>query len=211
MKNIEILGVKTDNINFEQTLEKIGDYLNSDKQHYIVTPNPEICLAAQENNELKEIINSADLSLPDGFGLTLVSKLNNRVTGTDVFLEVIKRFKDKKFKFVIKKDGLSTKEEVIAKAGVEIDEENPDFIFVGLGAPEQEKWIKNNKDKYPSAKVLMVIGGGFDFLTGKQKRAPRLMRRLGLEWVWRLLKQPKRYKRIFNATLKFVWKVVFSS
>ncbi len=210
MKKVNILGVEIDNINFQQTLEKIGEYLNSNKQHYIVTPNPEICLAAQKDKELREIINKADLSLPDGFGLILMSKLNNRVTGTDVFLETIKRFKVK-YKFVVREDGLSTKEEIIKKSGVEIDEENPDFIFVGLGAPDQEKWIHDNREKYPSAKVLMVIGGGFDFLTGKQKRAPRFMRKLGLEWVWRLLKQPKRYKRIFNATLKFAWKVIASS
>ena len=186
--------------------------MNTSKTNYIVTPNPEIILAAQKDDELKEILNNADLALPDGTGLKFASrfKIKQTVTGTDIFLEILEKYKDKKYKFIINQKGLSSKEEIYKKAEVQIDEENPDFIFIGLGCPAQEKWIKENLDKYPSTRVIMTIGGGFDFLTGKQKRAPRWMRKLGLEWLWRVIKQPKRIIRIFNATIIFPLKTFFS-
>ena len=81
---------------------------------------------------------------------------------------------------------------------------------MGLGAPKQEKWIKKNLDKYPSARLIMTVGGAFDFLTGRQKRAPKILQKIGLEWIWRLLRQPWRYKRIFNATLRFLAVCCFS-
>lgn len=210
---MQILNIQISNISFAQTLEKIEHYLNFDSSHYIVTPNPEIILAAQKDSELKEILNKANLALPDGVGLKLASKfkIKQRITGTDVMMEILEKHKNKKYKFVINEKGLSSKEEILNKADVQVDEESPDIVFIGLGCPEQEKWIKNNINKYSSAKVFMTVGGGFDFLTGKQTRAPKWMRNAGLEWLWRLFKQPNRIKRIFRATVVFPLKVLLSS
>ncbi len=82
----------------------------------------------------------------------------------------------------------------------------PDILFVALGAPWQEKFIYHNLPKLPSVRIAIGVGGAFDFLTGKIKRALKILRILGLEWLWRLIKQPRRWKRIYNAVIVFPWK-----
>lgn len=135
--------------------------------------------------------------------------------------------------FVMNKDGLSNDEELkekmeewgvenffIEKADVSrFNNENfeelisgikkADILLVGLGAPFQEKFIWEIKDQLPNLKLAMGVGGTFDFWTGKQKRAPRFMRNIGMEWLWRLFRQPKRLGRIWKATVVFGWKGLF--
>ena len=89
-----------------------------------------------------------------------------------------------------------------------INEKNPDIIFVALGGLKQEKWIDVNLKNLPSVKLAMGIGGAFDFISGKIKRAPLVMRKLGLEWLFRLFLEPRRIKRIFNATVRFSYRVI---
>lgn len=84
----------------------------------------------------------------------------------------------------------------------------PDILFVAYGSPAQEEWIHRNLNKLNTVKVSIGIGGAIDFAAGKAKRAPKLLRSLGLEWFWRLLTQPRRFKRIWNATFVFV-KLIF--
>lgn len=84
----------------------------------------------------------------------------------------------------------------------EIIESKPDIIFVALGAPKQEKWIWDNKDKLP-AKIAMGVGGSLDVLAGRVKRAPEFFRKAGLEWFYRLIKEPKRFFRMMKLP-KFV-------
>lgn len=84
----------------------------------------------------------------------------------------------------------------------------PDILFVAYGSPAQEEWIYRNLEKLSTVKVAIGIGGAIDFAAGKAKRAPKLLRSLGLEWFWRLLTQPRRFKRIWNATFVFV-KLIF--
>lgn len=210
MEKIDILGIKIANLSLVKVLAMIDYFLLSSGTHYIATPNPEIILAAQNNNELKNTINQADLAVCDGYGLIIASKfkIKARITGTDLMNKILKKYHHKKFKFVINASGLSSRKEILEKANVKIDENDPDIIFVGLGCPKQEEWIKENMAKYPHAKLILTVGGAFDFLTGKQKRAPLLLQSIGLEWLWRLIRQPKRYKRIYNATIKFLFKAL---
>lgn len=84
----------------------------------------------------------------------------------------------------------------------------PDILFVSLGAPYQEKFIYRNLKKIPSVKLAMGIGGAFDFISSRRKRAPKVMRSTGLEWLWRFFCQPRRVKRIYNAVAKFPLLVV---
>ncbi len=86
-----------------------------------------------------------------------------------------------------------------------INKAQPDILFVAFGMGKQEKWIYENLAKMPSVKVAMGVGGSFDFIAGKAKRAPLFLRRLGLEWLYRLVQEPKRIGRIFNATFKFIY------
>lgn len=81
----------------------------------------------------------------------------------------------------------------------------PDILFVGFGHGKQEKWIYENLPSLPSVKVAMGVGGSFDYISGKIRRAPKMVQRAGLEWVWRLLRQPSRFFRIWNATVRFLF------
>lgn len=92
-----------------------------------------------------------------------------------------------------------------------IAETQPAILFVAYGAPAQELWISRHLAKLPSVKIAMGVGGAFDFLSGHKKRAPEWMQHLGLEWLYRLLQEPRRIKRIWNATVKFPAAVIFSS
>ncbi|KKQ41184.1 MAG: Glycosyl transferase, WecB/TagA/CpsF family [Candidatus Magasanikbacteria bacterium GW2011_GWA2_37_8] len=87
----------------------------------------------------------------------------------------------------------------------DINSLTPDILFVAFGHSKQEKWIHENLAKMPSVKIAMGVGGSFDYISGKIKRAPRLMRKFGLEWIYRLIKEPKRIGRIFKATFVFLW------
>jgi exopolysaccharide biosynthesis WecB/TagA/CpsF family protein len=123
---------------------------------------------------------------------------------------------------VMRKDGLTKREELekkIKNLGVErfiieevnvprfdLEIEDVDVLLVGLGAPYQEEFIWQIKSKMPNLKLAMGVGGTFDFWTGKQKRAPKFMRSIGMEWLWRLFRQPKRLGRIWKATVVFLWR-----
>lgn len=84
-----------------------------------------------------------------------------------------------------------------------INSSKADILFVAFGSPKQEIWIKENLQKLPSVKLTIGVGGAFDFIAGKRKRAPALLQKLGLEWLFRVIQEPTRIKRIFNATVKF--------
>lgn len=102
----------------------------------------------------------------------------------------------------------SPKEEDEQEVIQKINNVSPDILFVAYGAPKQELWIHRNLFEIPSVKMAMGIGGAFDMVAGVVKRAPKFMRSLGLEWLWRLFRQPTRAGRIFNATIRFIWLVV---
>ncbi len=84
-----------------------------------------------------------------------------------------------------------------------INKSGADILFVAYGAPAQEMWIARNLKKMRTVKVAIGVGGSFDFLAGTRKRAPKWMQKIGIEWLYRLIQQPKRIKRIYNATIKF--------
>ncbi len=94
------------------------------------------------------------------------------------------------------------------KAVEKINDTAPAILFVAFGAPAQEIWINQNLHKIPSVKVAIGVGGAFDFLSGKLKRAPKILQKLGLEWLYRLIQEPRRIKRIYNATIKFPLAVI---
>lgn len=91
-----------------------------------------------------------------------------------------------------------------------INESKAEILFVAFGMGKQEKWIYENLSKLPNITVVMGVGGSFDFISGKIKRAPLFLRKLGLEWVYRLIQQPRRIGRILNATIKFTYLVLRS-
>ena len=230
-----ILGVKIDDISIDHALNRVDQYLGSFEKHKIYTPNPEICLKAESDSEYRHVLNSADLNLPDGFGLKLGAKilnvkLENRVAGSDFTRELLNKYdKESKKVFIVLRDDSLTTEDDLKKLfadkysnlkyniGIvkkndpfncdevlnDINEFEPELLFVCLGAPNQEIWI-NKFQKLLTAKVFLGVGGSFDFLTGRIKRAPKVMRDLGVEWLYRLYQEPKRLARIKNATADFL-------
>lgn len=234
----KILGIKLDNLNQTEALKKIILFLETGGNHFLVTPNPEIILNAQADQELFNILNEADLSLADGFGLKIAALLQGkrlaRVTGSDLtpkLLDIALKRRERvlvlnwagglsnnleiQYNLLQKYPGLRVlvldcprTDHLSLDINSKIKDFNPSLVFSALGSPEQEKVIYNHLSTWPSVKVAIGVGGSFDFITGKIKRAPVNFRRLGLEWLWRLLQQPKRIKRIYRATIVFMFKVL---
>ena len=232
---MEILGIKVDSLKTEEALEKIEGFLSSGRQHYIVTPNPEFLVRAQKDEQFKKILNQADLAVPDGIGLFFASlflgqPLKERITGTDLMEKICQKAAQNKwpvFLFgagpgiaqkaaqVLKKkySGLEIEELLFSEEDGQsgkIDQSQPAVLFVALGAAKQEKWISDYLKEMPSIKLAMGVGGAFDFISGQTKRAPRLLRSIGLEWLWRMILEPWRASRIYQAVIKFSWLVLKS-
>ena len=235
-----ILGVRIDNLTKKEILQKVNEFILQDKFHQIATINPEFVLEAQKNPEFKKILNSCDLNVADGFGIKYAfwqygKNLKCRMAGTDLMLEILEMTNRNGLKIFLaaKKEGLSSWQETrdsilrlhpnLNISGDNIDTKNPNYklpvtnydaVFCNFGAPAQELFI--NSVKNDNIRLAMGVGGSFDFLTGKVKRAPLFFRRGGLEWLWRLGQpQPwkfkkERLKRIFRAVIIFPVKIIFS-
>lgn len=212
MNKISILGVGIDNLTMAEVLRKIEDFLADAQPHYIVTPNPEFLVLAQKDRQFKDILNQADLAVPDGTGLILAARflrrpLSQRITGADLMEQICQKAAQKNWPISLLGAGPGVAETAgqnLKKKypGIKIEKEAP-ILFVALGAPKQEKWIVNNLANRPSVKLAVGVGGAFDFLAGRVRRAPYFLRKIGLEWLWRLAIQPWRIKRIWRATVVF--------
>jgi N-acetylglucosaminyldiphosphoundecaprenol N-acetyl-beta-D-mannosaminyltransferase len=217
-----LLGVNVSNETYEQITEKLLDRIRHNQKSFIVAINPEKIMKAQNDAQLMELLNKADFQIPDGVGILLASKLRGgkirqRVTGIDLMMHLCKAFaKNNKSIFLYGgQPGVAEKACECLKIlypginitgvlnGYEKDEQivrstinraNPDIVFVALGSPVQEYWIVNNMN-HLSAQVFQGVGGSFDVISGRVKRAPSIFRRFGLEWLYRLLKEPVRWKR----------------
>lgn len=210
-----LLGVAIDSITQTDTFNLISQWLQEKPQQpkVVFTPNPEIIVYAQSRTDYLQLLNTADLNLPDGIGLVWFSQkhLPERITGTDILNKVIKESKQhhRTIGVVLRKTGL-TQTQDLPDMMLTHDrfEQIPDVIIVALGFPEQEFWVKDHLRELSGCRLIMTVGGGIDFVTGKQRRAPLLFRRLGLEWLWRLLRQPWRWRRIVTATIIFPYLVL---
>ena len=217
----EILGVKIDNLIIEEALRKVEGFLEDGQQHYIVTPNPEFLVKAQKDEEFRKILNQADLAVADGIGLIFASwflgqPLKQKITGTDLMEKICQKAAQKKWPVFLlgdREDGLvkETADQLKKKyPGLDIktDLKEASILFIAFGAPWQEKWIAQNLKKMSSVKLAMGVGGAFNFMAGRIRRAPKFFQRLGLEWLWRLFCQPWRIKRIFRAVVIFPWLII---
>jgi N-acetylglucosaminyldiphosphoundecaprenol N-acetyl-beta-D-mannosaminyltransferase len=204
---------------------------------HIITLNAEIIYRAQSEPELLEIINQADLVTPDGAGVVwaaqyLGTPVPGRVTGIDLLQEIVKEADEKGWRLFFfggapgianqAGENLQKKYKNLQIAGTKhgyisstaeeealldrIKQAAPDLLVVALGAPRQEYWIKKHKDNL-QVPVWIGVGGSLDVLAGKATRAPVWMQQAKLEWLYRLAKEPARYKRML-ALPKFMLKVV---
>lgn len=221
---VNILGVEIDKLNFEQSLFKARELIEAQGRHYIVTPNPEIVIAATRDEAFKEILNKADLAIPDGIGIVWLSKIfgeniPERITGVDLLERLIKLASNHDYTVFLLggKSGVAEKAAVVLKAlypnlkiigtfegdaGSQGDREvhkklkgiQIDILAVAYGPGKQERWIARNLPLL-NVKLAIGVGGAFDLISGNKKRAPILLQKLGLEWVFRLIQEPGRLKR----------------
>lgn len=235
---IRILGVPVDMVNYDEAMERFKGFIETDGVSLIVTPNSEIVVNAGKNPQLMEAIKKAEMVIPDGIGLVYASKilkhpLEERVTGIDFLGRALKHLSEtEKTVFLFgSKPGTAEKagakmeeaypglkivgtrngyfkpeeEEEILQ---EINEAAPDLLCVALGSPKQELFVLKYKDRL-KAKAAIGVGGSLDVWSGDLKRAPEFYRKHGLEWLYRFIQEPSRYKRMAALPL-FMLKVVFS-
>lgn len=225
---IETLGIRIDNFSREDIEDRLKKILEEQpEQKFITTLNPEIILKGYRDEKYRNALNGADLSVCDGFGIKFVfwlkgEKIKSRYTGVEMTDFLLKRAKERGLSVLVAvaKNSLSQPQEI--EQGIERkhnlkarakyfdenffdseDAKSARIVFVNFGAPAQENFIFENRRKFPGAKILAGVGGTFDFLTGKMKRAPKWMRKAGLEWIFRFWREPKRAKRIWNAVVVF--------
>jgi N-acetylglucosaminyldiphosphoundecaprenol N-acetyl-beta-D-mannosaminyltransferase len=222
--NVEILNIQFVNKLFNEVVQDIAKRISKKEKTFIVTANPEIVMYAEEHPNYKKIIQSADLIVPDGAGIVLASKIlrnpiRERVAGFDLTIRLLQLAVTEGWSIFL----LGGKPEVNQKAAQRIKVEfpgidlaghhhgyfdmkdksltekirsvKPDIILVALGFPKQEKWISANIECFEKG-VFMGVGGTVDILAGEAKRAPFIWRKLNLEWLYRLLSQPARWKRM---------------
>jgi len=232
----KILDVRVDNLTFNQVMAKINLFLCGKKLRQIVTLNPEFVLAAQKDKEFKKVLNQADLSISDGFGLKIAAaitgqKIGERITGVDLTLELAKLASERGDSIFFLGGAQGVAEKAVKRikmiypnlkvastyAGNPDDKETigilkkakPDILLVAFGAPKQDKFIAGLKHRYSGLpKVAMGVGGTFDYISGNIPRAPHWMRKIGLEWLYRLFRQPSRFGRIFRAVAVFTFLVM---
>ena len=233
---INILGVNISQLTMAETVKTALDFLEDGKNHVIYTPNSEIIYEAYKNPDFADVLNSADINTADGIGVVYASKLlgkplSERVAGFDFLnnlIEAAAPLNKRVFLFgskpgVAEEAGaeLERKYPGIVIAGTrdgyfkddeseqianQIKQAEPDIVFVCLGAPKQENWIYKYKDII-GAKIIMGAGGSLDVLAGKVERAPEKWQKAGLEWAYRLKKEPKRFMRM-TALPKFGFTVL---
>ena len=222
MNIIEFAGVKVDDCTLAEAAAKVEELLQASTPHLIVTPNPEIIVAAQKDEELKQIVNSASLRVPDGISMVVVSRifgtpLKERVPGIDLMLRLIDECSQKGRKIFLlgAEPGVveeAAKNLVLKSPGLKIvgmhhgffkndnevinliKEAKPDILFAGLGAGRQERWLNRYLEEL-NVPVSMVIGGSLDVISGRKKRAPKWVQSLYIEWLYRLITEPNRWKR----------------
>ncbi len=225
MGSIRVLGVRVDDLDTEGTLDGIEELLGEGGHHMIATVNPEFVMLARRDPEFHRLLESAALCLADGWGVTWAARrqgrpLAARVTGVDLIPALAERAARRGWRLFLLGAAPGVAEAVAALleaehptlviagshagvAGPEGDEESlrliaaarPDILLVAYGAPRQELWIARNLARL-EAGVGIGVGGAFDYLSGRVPRAPAWMRRAGLEWIYRLLRQPWRARRM---------------
>ncbi len=233
---VRILGVRVDAITFDGLLDRIGHWIDEGGPHQICTVNPEFVMTARRNPAFAQVLEAADLCIADGIGLLWAAKrqgkpLPERVTGSDGVPLIAQRAAERGWRLYL----LGAGPGIAEAAGVELGRRfpglkvvgayggapsdadapgiiariraaQPDILFVAYGAPKQDLWIAKHADAL-QVPAMMGVGGSLDFIVGAQKRAPQWIRRINLEWLYRLITQPWRWRRQL-ALPKFVWAVI---
>jgi len=223
---VHILQVPVHPVTMTQTVALAEAFMAGDTLRHIVTTNPEFVMAAHDDPSFMAVIQNAALSVPDGVGLLLAARrqgrrLPARVPGSELvytlaeaaarhgwrlFLlgaapgvaeEAARRLQSRYPALTIAgtyagSPSAADNEALVAR----INASAADLLYVAYGAPRQDKWIARNRKALRTVRVALGVGGALDFITGRSRRAPRWLQRLGLEWFYRLLREPWRWRRM---------------
>ncbi len=225
-KKLNVLGVGVDTFDMAGATNYLLDALSKDGLTKVYTPNSEILLHAYKNEDYKDVLNRAELVTADGIGVVHASKilgspLPERVSGFDLANELLRVAAplNKSVYLFGSKPGVAeaAAEKIVslypgikiagtadgyfdaekeAKIIDDINEKSPDILFVCLGFPKQEAWIDAHFNL--NAKIAMGLGGSLDVFAGTVKRAPKIYQKLGIEWLYRFIKQPSRFGRMLS-------------
>jgi len=232
-KTVDFAGLQVDNVTMEEAVGQVKEFIKSGQPHLITTPNPEIIVTSQTDQELKEIINHSALRVPDGISMVVVSKilghpLKERVSGIDLMLRLMALSGQEGYRVFLVGSAQGVAEQAAtnlknkyhtnivgildgffgddSSAVKKIKEAKPDLLLVGLGGGKQERWL-NRHLKELGVPVAMTIGGSLDVISGLKKRAPQWTQTLYIEWLYRLVTEPRRWKRQL-ALPRFLWLVL---
>lgn len=235
---LSISGVSVDILTESDVIERVGDFVERGESHQIITANPLMILAAEKDPALRAAFDGADLVLPDSAGVQWAARLQGKrltkisgidlmeklcaeaaITGWSVFFlgaapgvaeTAAKKLTERHSGLLVagtqhgyfsQGTGEDAVVHLLAKA-------KPDLLFVALSTPFQDGWIHKNLSRF-GAKVVMGVGGSFDVLSGRLRRAPKWMRAVGLEWFFRLIQEPRRFSRMLPLPYFVLKSIVF--
>ncbi len=232
LHRVTLLGVPIDAVTSGEAVARLHQLLNEPGSHHVMTPNSEMLVESVHNIPFRETLYVASMNLPDSAGLLWAARMTGqslpeRVTGVDtvealcatldsatpVFLlgaapgvaaktAIILQSKNPRLVIAGTFSGSPRSEEAVEIIRL-INAAGPRLLLVAFGAPAQDLWIAEHLMHCKTVRVAMGVGGTFDFITGVQKRAPAILRQMGLEWLWRVVREPKRIGRIWRAVVVF--------
>lgn len=228
---VDVLGVGFDNVTMDQAVAEGIRLLNTEGAHYVVTPNPEIVETCRQDPDAMDAVTKADLVIADGIGVIYGSRilgtpLKERVPGVELAERLVEYLSgtDKTLFLLGSKPGVAEQaaEKLVERypglkiVGThdgyfkddgpvieQIRQSGADLLFVCLGAPKQEKWMRDH-GKETGAHLMLGLGGVLDVFSGNVQRAPEVFQKAGLEWFYRLLTNPSRFGRMMRLPLFLV-------
>lgn len=232
---MDVLGVRVDDVTHAEALARSITLVQDPQPRYAVTPNPEIVILARRDPEFRRILNASDLAIPDGGGLLLAARLfgtplREQVRGTDLCYLLMEESVRRGWRLFLlgaapgvageaavklraRYPGLQISGAFAGDATPEGDTEtraavraagHSDVLFVCYGASKQERWIDRNLPQLDVG-LALGVGGVLDFFSGRRRRAPYVVRRLGVDWLWRAAIQPSRATRLAGTIPLFLW------
>lgn len=202
---------------------------------FVVTANPETFMISEKNEDVRKmLLDKETVMVPDGIGVLKAGKkigynIEERITGIDIANELLKFGNEQKKSIYL----FGSKQEVIDSMKIVIKEQypnlklvgtsngyvtdkdkvfdeivklEPDIVLVALGIPLQEMLIYKHLNRFKKG-IFVGVGGSFDVMSGMKKRAPKIFIKLNLEWLYRIMKEPKRLKRFYDSNVKFLFRI----
>ena len=215
--------------------EILSDNLKNNKKTFVVTANPETFMISEKNEDVRKmLLDKETVMVPDGIGVLKAGKkigynIEERITGINIANELLKFGNEQKKSIYL----FGSKQEVIDSMKIVIKEQypnlklvgtsngyvtdkdkvfdeivklEPDIVLVALGIPLQEMLIYKHLNRFKKG-IFVGVGGSFDVMSGMKKRAPKIFIKLNLEWLYRIMKEPKRLKRFYDSNVKFLFRI----